>query len=135
MKFFETIKNYFAPGYDKKLANPVEDARVLAAMSADSMFLTATNGCKYYYYFARNEQDTSVAKYLLARNGVKTQKHRSSYYYVPRIGLRVKTDVLDKNQAAKDFIGSIDLSAPFADADEVQKRIMLARNQMKGKVK
>lgn len=135
MKLFESIKNYFAPGYDKRLIKPVEDARILSAIGKDSTYLTASNGFRYYYYFTQDEKDTSVAKFLMRRNGVKVKTHTSKYYYVPKVCLRIRTVELNKLPKAKLFVESIDSSLPFSDAEELQQKIAIVRNQMKGKVR
>jgi len=135
MKLLEVIKNYFAPGYDKKLANPVEDAKILSAIGRESTFLNARNGLNYYYYFAKEEQDTPVAQYLFVRNGVKIKKHNSQYYYTPRLGLRVRACDIKDNETNKKFIDAICPDSSLIEKEELEARIAVIRRQMRGQVK
>ena len=81
MKILQTIKDYFAPAYSVKYANPVEDVKILSAIGREALFLTARNGKNYFYYFPDTENNLSLAKYLLVRNGVPAKSHITTYHY------------------------------------------------------
>ncbi len=131
MKFFETIKDYFAPAYSSKFANPVEDAKLLSALCRDSLYLRARNGKSYYYYFPHDEGHIDIAKHLFLRNGVNINNHESRYYCEPYESLRILDSKLKKNSQNMAFIGAIN-SSIVMKPEELQSRIKTIYVQMKG---
>ena len=68
MKIIEYIRDYFAPAYSNKYANPIEDAKLLSAIGSEGEFICARNGKSYFYYAPYDARNMDVAQYLLRRN-------------------------------------------------------------------
>lgn len=135
MKFFEIVKDYFAPAYSNKFANSVEDSKILSQLAKDALFLRASNGKDYYYYFPKGRTNIGVAQYLLRRNGISAKKHNSKYYYEGCLVLRVPKNTVYRNAKLKTFIESIDVDTNYFDDDKLQLLLRKVCQQMKGNVK
>lgn len=135
MTIFESIKNYFAPAYDKRLVNPVKDAELLSALGRESVFITASDSKEYYYYFPIDSKDVNIAKYLLRRNGVPVRVHVSTYHYHPHKALRAPSKLVTGNAAAQKFVDSIDVENSKMLVDEVNTQRAIILRQMSGHVK
>lgn len=134
MKILQTIKDYFAPAYSVKYANPVEDVKILSAIGREAVFLTARNGKNYFYYFPATENNLSLAKYLLVRNGIPAKSHITTYHYKKEPCLRVLAKSLGKNTPARRFVDSIDVYQA-RHYTEINERLEIIRQQMQGRVK
>ena len=135
LKFIEVIKDYFAPAYSSKFSNPEQDAKILSQIGMDSLFLNASNGRNYYYYFPKAPAHLYLAQYLLRRNGINVRTHNSRYFYDPRKALRIPKAEVVNNQAKKDFIESIDVGANFFEENNLNLFLREIRSQMQGKTK
>lgn len=135
MKFFESIKNYFKSEKNEIFCNSEEDAKILSAIGRESIYLKASNGRYYYYYFPQSEASVDIAKYLLNRNGVMVKKHKSRYYYPHYASLRISRNKLDKNVIAKKFVGSIHIDISNINSSEIDNLLKKVYGQRKVKVK
>ena len=135
MTFFDTIKNYFAPGYDKRLVDSFKDAELLSSLSREAGFIVASNKKEYYYYFPLEDNDINLARFLFRRNGIPMQVHVSTYHYHPQKALRVLRNSVVKNEARKRFIESVDTENVKMLQDEINAQKAIIARQMKGIVK
>lgn len=136
MKILEVIKDYFAPGYSKKLANPEADAKLLADMSSRIIDIKASNGKKYQYFFVSYSARPDVMLFLARRNGVKMQFHNSSYNSTKHRDpvLRIREDVVNKNPEVKEFLDKVKAYEKLNKSkDEAYYQTVI--RQMHGKVK
>lgn len=133
MKIIESIRNYFAPAYSNKYANPIEDAKLLSAIGGEGEFICARNGKSYFYYAPYDARNMDVAQYLLRRNGVRASRHFSKYYCPPETVLRAPRREIEKRPETKHFVESIYVyKKPGADYD-TGAMLKLVRAQMMGK--
>ena len=132
MKFIQRIKDYFAPAYSVKYAEPTVDVRVLSAIGKDAVFLTASNKKDYFYYFPVKVKNIDVAKYLFIRNGIPVRMHKTMYNYTKESVLRVPMTAIPKNSPQRKFVDAIDTYPDLMSAEEIESTLSLLRRQMKG---
>ena len=128
----EYVKNLF-PGRApvEPSDNPKLDAEVLASLATDVFFTTARNGGRYWYCFTR-VCDRSVAKYILASNGIDPSLHKSRFYYEPTPVLRVRMSKLNNNMAARKFVENVmDADTSNVDKVRINARIAEIKQRMK----
>lgn len=135
MNFFEIVKDYFSSSRCAKFANPVEDAKVLSAIAKESIYLKASNGVQYYYYFPQDKKNIYIAKYLMVRNGVKVKVHNSKYYYVKHKALRIPRSKLERNSRIKNFVESINICNNAMTKAMIESKLKAICCQMNGNVK
>lgn len=138
MKILEIIKDYFAPAYSTRFANPSQDAKILSALGKEAVYLTASNGRGYLYYFPYKQKDINIAQYLMRRNGVGAYKHMTTYHYVREQVLRVPVGVIKANPNIKKFLDDINVSGSckdFGGSEIFDEKLNLVRRQMQGKVR
>lgn len=139
MKIVQTIKDYFAPAYSKRFANPVEDICVLGNLCSNSLYLTANNGKGYYYFFPKTPSQIKVAKYLFNRNGVPVKIHYSKYYMgVQTKVLRIQNKQMAADKKVQDFVYNVDMAAKNSASftkQQLAEKLVLLNKQMNGKSK
>ncbi len=130
MTILQTIKDYFAPAYSTKFADPAMDAKMLSALGKSSMYIKASNGHTYYYFFPEHADNLRVAKYLFNRNGVQIKAHTSGYYCGRDAALRILQKNVKANKRAEKFIGSINVAND--SFENMEQRLALIKRQMQG---
>lgn len=130
-KTVEVIKDFFIPRNNSYNASAGEDARLLSLMASDVKYIRASNNVYYWYFFASDDNDLPVAKYLLRRNGIKAKLHNSHYSYVRHPILRAMRSDIIKSDARRAFIDSIKpMYMPHAEIHDFEKQLMALRAKL-----
>lgn len=133
-KGVEYIKNIFSQNVSCPGKDSVRDAETLSFIGADARFLRARNGCVYFYYCPLNVADLEVAKFLLARNGIRASVHNSRFYYRVRPILRAPRRRIAGNPERMNFVKSIDVTNNKSVPD-FESRMREIQNQMQQRTK
>lgn len=128
----EYVKNLF-PGAAPVAPsdNPQIDAQVVAYKSSNRFYISASNGCHYWYCFV-DEGDIPLVKYILRSNGVQASAHNSRYFFGREPVLRVRTSKLARVPAGRAFV---DLVMGIDESKLNVPQITLRINQIQQKMK
>lgn len=112
---------------------PAEDARLLAAMCAESRTMVASDGYRYWYYFPMVPADGDVIRHLMERNGI-TPTFRLSKYGMfgsgRRAAFRVSHSYLLNSGGCLDFVKSIPTFGRPEQRTRVLDKINAVRNEL-----
>lgn len=141
---FETVVEYVK---DKFYRKPIvsygenkfaeQDAKALGHLVSDIMRTQATNGHRYWYLFIRDMRDCDVIRFLLRRNGLVPEFHKTKCYGDELPTFRVAVRGMDKNEKAKEFMKAVskEFSSNIVEQPSVQVYIDSVKQQIKQKVK
>lgn len=131
-KGIEYIKNFFSKTNSIKKPNPFEkeDIELLVDMRMEARFLTASNGCRYFYYVLSNEKNIDVAKFVMKRNGLNPSVHKTYYYaWKPKI-LRIPAEKIEESKENKEFLEKVSYGKKSEELN-IDLRVENIRKQMK----
>ncbi len=92
---------------DVKNPDAEQDIELLAAMCAQAMYLYSRNGLYYWYYFLRSKDNVDVAQFLLQRNGIFAEPHKTRYMGARNLVLRVPYRAFSKSPVHHEFLNSV----------------------------
>ena len=112
---------------------PEGDAKMLSAMCAETVTMTASNGRTYWYFFPLGAADNEIVRYLMERNGVVPTFRMSRYGRYNgdrRAAFRISEDYLLQHPHILNFVEKI---RPVANrqAGVTPEQIQLLRQAMK----